>query len=558
MLRAHVNVSEDAASQPLARPAHAEGGRRWIVLGIVLIATFLVIGGVSVMTLAVPSLQRALHASAGQTELVIAAYSLVYAAFLTTGGRLGDIFGRRHMMVVGLIVFTLAVTAGGLAPSVGVLIAARLVQGLGAAMIYPQILSVIEETFDGAERRMALGLFGATIGIALASGQLIGGLLIQLDLAGLAWRSAMLVLVPVGLLALAGCATVMSNTRAAHAVHLDLGGTALLAGALVLLILPLLEGRSAGWPPWMLAMLGAAVPAFGLFGWYERRVAAQGRTPLLSLALLRQRAFIAGLAIGIVYFTSVLGFALYTSITLQTGLHFTPLDAGLAFAPSGVGLFLTSLAAPRLVPRLGRHILSLGYVIIAVGLAAVVLSVHRAGTLSVWTLAPALLIVGAGQGLSMSSLIGSVLSGVRPEDTGSAAGALTTSFQVGQTLGIAVVGSVYFALAAGPGSLAGKYRSGYTGSVVLLIALAVVLCGLVFLLPRSERATRSNVFLERSPSRLAGLAHSFYFATGGRGGEQVMRHILRHHLTLAPAPASTTSPSRPADAEVVTPDQALS
>jgi MFS family permease len=223
-----------------------------------------------------------------------------------------------------------------------------------------------------------------------------------------------------------------------------------------------------------------------------------------------------------------------------------------------VGLFLTSLAAPRLVPRLGRHILSLGYVIIAVGLAAVVLSVHRAGTLSVWTLAPALLIVGAGQGLSMSSLIGSVLSGVRPEDTGSAAGALTTSFQVGQTLGIAVVGSVYFALAAGPGSLAGKYRSGYTGSVVLLIALAVVLCGLVFLLPRSERATRSNVFLERSPSRLAGLAHSFYFATGGRGGEQVMRHILRHHLTLAPAPASATSPSRPADAEVVTPDQALS
>jgi Na+/melibiose symporter-like transporter len=366
----------------------------------------------------------------------------------------------------------------------------------------------------------------------------------------------MLVLVPVGLLALAGCAAFMSNTHAAHAAHLDLGGTVLLAGALVLLILPLLEGRSAGWPPWMLVMLACSAPAFILFGLYERRVTARGRIPLLSLALLRQRAFVAGLAIGIVYFTSVLGFALYTSITLQTGLGFTPLDAGLAFAPTGLALFLTSLAAPRLVPRLGRHILSLGYLIIAVGLAAVVLSVHASGRLSVWTLAPALVIVGAGQGLSMSSLIGSVLSGVRPEDTGSAAGALTTSFQVGQTLGIAVVGAVYFALAAGPGPLAGKYRSGYTGSVVLLIALAVVLCCLVFLLPRSAPAGRSNVFLERAPSWLAGLAHSFYFATGGRGGEQVMRHILRHHLT--PAPSASPAVSGPADAGLVAPDEALS
>lgn len=514
------------------------------MLAVALTGTFLVIGGVSIVNLAMPSMQRTLHASFGEIELVVAAYTLVYAIFLIAGGRLGDIVGRKRVLMAGLALFTVGLVAGGLAPDAVVLIAARVLQGLGSALLYPQILSIIEETFEGQERGLALGLFGATIGVALVAGQLLGGVLIELDIAGLAWRPAMLLLVPVSAAAFAAAGVVMSDTRADGTSRLDYVGTAILGAALALLVLPLLVGREAGWPLWMLAMLVASLPVFAMFGWYERRVADRGGHPLLTLGLFRQRAFTTGVVIGLVYFVTALGFFVYTSITLQVGLGFTALQAGLASAPSGVAFFAASLVAPRLVTGLGRHVLSIGYVILVGGMLAILASVHAAGAaLTVWSLAPALLVVGTGQGLAVSTLIGAVLSGIRPEDTGAAAGALTTSFQLGQTLGIAVVGMVFFfAVGAQPAgtSQAVRYLFAYQVTLPLLAGLAVLLFLLVFLLPRPARVTRSNVFLERAPSLLHGLVHSFYFMTGGHAHDRLMRHILRHHVT-EPAEASAAT-----------------
>ncbi|HEY4026715.1 MAG TPA: MFS transporter [Candidatus Dormibacteraeota bacterium] len=529
-----IQVADREKRTQMARPAHATDHRRWLVLAVALTGTFLVIGGVSIVNLAMPSMQRTLNASFGEIELVVAAYTLVYAIFLIAGGRLGDIVGRKRVLMAGLAIITIGLVAGGLAPNATTLIGARVLQGFGSALLYPQILSIIEETFEGGERSLALGLFGATIGVALVAGQLIGGVLIQLDLGGLAWRPAMLVLAPVSTAALVAAAVVMSDTRSEGRPTLDYGGTVILGAALALLILPLLIGREAGWPLWLVAMLVASFPVFALFVWYEGRVERTGGHPLLTLGLFRQRAFATGIAIGLVYFVTALGFFVYTSVTLQIGLGFTALQAGLASAPSGVAFFFASLVAPRLVPGLGRHVLSLGYVILLAGMLAILASVHAAGTgLTVWTLAPALLIVGTGQGLAVSTLIGAVLSGIRPEDTGAAAGALTTSFQLGQTLGIALVGMVFFlAVGAEPAgtSHATRYLFAYQVTLPLLAGLAILLLLLVFLLPRPAPVARSNVFLERAPSHLHGLVHSFYFATGGRAGDHLMEHILRHHM----------------------------
>ncbi|MGH3615960.1 MAG: MFS transporter [Pseudonocardia sp.] len=526
-----VSAKPDQAAE-VPRPEHAEDHRRWLVLGVVLTGTFLVIGGVSIVNLAVPSMRRSFDADASEIGIVIASYALVYATLLIAGGRLGDMFGRKNVMMVGLGLFAGAVLVGGLAPTVGVLIAARVLQGVGAALIYPQILSTIEDTFEGRERGVALGAFGATVGGALVFGQLLGGALIELDIAGLGWRPAMLVLAPLGLVALVACGLFMSSSPPSSAGTLDYRGTTVLAVALTMLVYPLLSGRDAGWPAWMVVTLVLSGPALALFMWLERRTVARAGVPLLDPALFAQRAFAVGTVMGVVFFIGALGIALYTSVTLQSGLGFGPLESGLAFTPLGVAFFLTSLLAPRLVERMGRGVLALGYALITAGMLGLALTVQVAeASIGVWTLAPALVLVGAGQGFGMSPLIGSVLAGIRHEDAGSAAGALTTAFQLGQSLGIAVVGMVFFGSLGAEPTDVGHYLAAYTTVALALAGLAVLLFCLVFALPgRAGIGTRHDVFLHDVPSRLAGLVHSTSLATGGHCGDRTLRKILLHHL----------------------------
>lgn len=527
-----------AGSPGRAVATTSEPRSKAIVLTAVLSSTALVIGGVSVVNLAMPSMQAALHAGPAQISLVVAAYSLTYAVFLITGGRLGDIYGRRRVMLSGLALFTIAVLLGGFAMSVPLLVAARAVQGLGAALMYPQVLSTIEMTFDGAARVRAVSAFGATIGAAIVVGQLVGGLVIGLDPAGLSWRAAMFVQVPVGVLSFILCAVSMPARAGRSAAHLDEVGTAVLAVGLSLLVIPLLMGRALGWPTPLVVALILALPALGAFGWWERRTEAGGHTPLLRISLFEQRTFLVGMIMGLVFFVGTLGFALYTSVTLQSGAHFSPIETGLAFAPAGVAFLAASLSVPKIIDRLGRYVLSVGYLFLIAGMATTALTIRLShGHLQVWTLTPALLLVGLGQGFGMAPLIGTVLSGVRAEDAGSAAGALTAAFQVGQVLGVAVVGMVYFATLGGHPSAA-NYLSALQAGCVLLMILAAGLFALVFLLPAPERQTRLDVFLHNVPHRAAGLGYALCLSSGGHSGESVIHRLLaRHHATTA-APAA--------------------
>jgi EmrB/QacA subfamily drug resistance transporter len=353
--------------------------RRWLVLFVVLMGTFMTILDVSIVNVAIPSIRMDLGASYGEIEFVVSAYTLTYACLLVTGGRLGDNYGRRFLFILGLVVFAGASAACGVAPTTEVLIASRAVQGIGGALMYPQVLAIIQVNFDGADRAKALGIFGSVIGIAAVAGQILGGTLIALDLWQLEWRPIFLVNVPLGLATIVAAFFILPKDEHTDKVGLDWGGVGLVTTALLLLIVPLLEGRDLGWPPSMTASLIAAFPMFGLFVWYERRLARRGGRPLVRMELFACRSFAFGVPIAALFMASYAGYLFTLALYLQVGLGFTALQSGMTYTPTAIGFFITSLAAPRLIPLLGRQVLTLGYVLGAFGLAATASTVYAAG-----------------------------------------------------------------------------------------------------------------------------------------------------------------------------------
>src|SRR5438309_10794856 len=269
--------------------------RRWLILGVVLVGSFMAILDVFIVTQGLPSIKTSLGAGVADLELVVSAYSLVYAVFLITGGRLGDILDRKRIFLFGMTVFTIASALAGYAPSAVFLIGARALQGLGAALMYPQVLSIIQVTFKGSERSLALGLFAAISGIGAITGNIVGGLLIQLNLAGLSWRPIFLVNVPVGIIGVVGGLLVLHPSRTERAPKLDLPGVGLISLFLVSLILPLAEGQQIGWPNWMIMLLILSFPVLGLFVIYERKRTDKGEDPLVDMDLFRHRSFAVGI-----------------------------------------------------------------------------------------------------------------------------------------------------------------------------------------------------------------------------------------------------------------------
>lgn len=510
--------------------ARDDGGdrRRWLILAVVLVGTFIAIVDVSIVNVAVPAIRRDLHAGYGEVEFVVAAYVLVYAVLLITGGRLGDLYGRKPLFLTGLAMFTIASAFCGLAPSPILLIAARALQGLGGALMYPQVLAIIRVTFTGEELNRALGIFGAVIGVGLITGQIVGGALISADIAGLSWRPVFLFNVPIGAAGLVAAAIVLPAGERVR-TRLDVAGVALITAAMLALVVPLIDGREAGWPVWIIAMLVTSPFVFVAFYLVERRLSRAGGAPLLDVTLFDQRAFVVGLGIAVVFFAANAGFLFLFAVYLQAGLGFSPIAAGLTYAPGAVGLLVTSLTAPRLIPLLGRRVLSVGYGAAALGYLATAAVVAGAGAaVTPLELAPALLIAGLGQGLGITPLMGTVLSGVDPRLAGAASGVLSTALQVGNVLGIAVLSLAFFAFlgtpAAGSG-LGGPYAAAFAASVPLAAALTLVAFVLVRMLP-TPQVEAANVLIERAPSRAEGLAHSLFLATGGRIGESAFTHIL--------------------------------
>lgn len=424
--------------------------RQWLTLATVLGGTFVAFFDVFVVNVAIPTVQRDLHASFAQVQLVIAAYALAYAVALITGGRLGDIYGRKRLFMLGMAGFTLTSALCGVAPFPIFLIISRVVQGLSAALMTPQVVSIIQVTFPPRERGRALGIYGAVFGFAATAAQVLGGLLIHANLFGLSWRPAFLVNIPVGVGTLVVATFLLAESRSATAPRLDLGGVCLLTVGLFLLAFPLVEGREAGWPAWSWLCLLASIPVLAAFIAFERRETARSGSPLVVLRLFRHRAFVAGLVVAASVGAGAAGFLLALALYLQIGLRLSPFAAGLILGPGAVGYFLGATLAAKLIPRFGSRLAVCGLSLWVAAWIVSIVAVHRGQEAGpVVALALLLFAMGVGNGLTTPAVMTTVLADVERDDAGSASGIFVTAQQIGNTLGVASIGVIFFGVLAG-------------------------------------------------------------------------------------------------------------
>ncbi|WP_233828768.1 MFS transporter [Paraburkholderia sp. ZP32-5] len=477
----------DNAHPHSSHDTHTADPRRWLALPILLMGAFLPILDFNVVNLALPSIRKDLGATSAEIEFIISAYAATYAVFLITGGRLGDLFGRKRMFVYGVAGFTLASVLCGLAPSATALVAARILQGLTATVMAPQVLASIRVLFPASEQGRALALYGATFGLGNICGQILGGALVSFHRFGLTWQAIFLINVPIGLVAFVGALLFLSDSRAEHARRLDLGGVVLLSVALGLLVYPLVEGRETGWPIWIVAMLVAAPFAFALFVRFETRLAATGGSPLVEFALFREAGFGVGIAMAFALYM-LSSFYLTFSVYLQGGLLLSPLQAGLATLPFAIAYFLASLASAQVMARLGKFALTVGFALQVLGFGVVLLA--AAGMLAN-SLDIGLAIAGLGFGTVMPSVIKAVIGGVAPKHAGLASGIVISTFQIASALGVALIGGVFYSeLGAGRGATAfGHAFAVALGCNVVLLAVGGVLS---LFLPDQPRALRHS------------------------------------------------------------------
>ncbi|OCW56807.1 MFS transporter [Hoeflea olei] len=429
-------------SQPLPEPENCTASQRpsALALAILLLGGFMTVFDLFVVNVAIPSMQADLGASFAEIGFVIAGYELAFGVLLIAGGRLGDRHGRRRLFSLGMLGFAVTSFLCGIAPDTTSLIVARLLQGAAGAILFPQVYALLRVMYDEAGRMRAFGLLGMTLGLAAIAGQVLGGLIVESDLFGLGWRIIFLVNLPIGIGA-ALLARSVPESRAADAVRVDWPGIGLATAGLLLLLLPLLEGPNVGWAAWTWASMAASAALLCAFLVWERRESRNGGHPAIDLGLFRNGGFSAGsLVVLLIYSTSTSLFLCF-ALLVQSGLGLTPFEAGLLFAPASVGFVAASLLAPRLVARLGTIGIAGGALTYAAGIGWLILSATGlSGKDGAFSLLPALILFGFGQGLSMTPLLNLVIGFVEDRHAGMAAGLISTMQQVGGAFGVSIVG----------------------------------------------------------------------------------------------------------------------
>jgi MFS family permease len=418
---------------------------RWVVAAVVLAANVMDLLDATIVNVAAPSIHRDLGGGASTIQWLSAGYTLAFAVLLIAGARLGDILGRRRLFLAGSAGFTLFSAASAAAPTVGVLIAFRALQGAFGALMIPQGFGLMKQVFtDDAEIGKAMGLFGPATGIPMLAAPIIAGALIDANLWGLGWRLVFLINVPIGALALALAIRSLPRGATHPGVKLDFGGVWLVGLALVAIIYPLIQGRTDGWPVWSFAMLAAGALLLVVFLWHERR----SDSPLIEPTLLTNRTYLSGIAVVMALFGAFGGLLLCVSLFGQLGEGWSPIHAALTLTPMVVGLILGMVGSSAVVKRVGRHLLHIGIVLIAAGTVGVALILTGAHTASSWDLLPGLFFIGAGVGASIGQLFQFILTSVTMEEVGSASGVMEAVQQLSTALGVAVLGTIFFSVFA--------------------------------------------------------------------------------------------------------------
>jgi EmrB/QacA subfamily drug resistance transporter len=498
-------AADPAVSAAPARPAEsaapASRSWRWLAFGVVITAAVMDLLDSTIAQVAAPTIRRELGGSYAVIEWVTAAYALAMAVGLLTGGRLGDVFGRRRVLLTGMGLFVAASAACAMAASAGELIAARAAQGAAAAIMLPQVFGLIRDLFEAHEMGKAFGVYGPAMGLSAMLGPIASGGLISANVLGTGWRMIFLVNVPVGLVALvlgarilpagspsSGAPSSGAGGSGSRRGRLDLPGAVLAGVAMFGLVFPLAQGHALGWPAWLFGMFGASVLALAGFAAYQVRRQRGGRAPLVEPSVFRHASYRAGLVFSIVFVGSLGGIVMIFNVFLQNGLGFTPWHSALTTAPWAAGAFVGSAVGGIAMSKLGRRVLHAGLVVEAAGLLAILAVLRGAGggVSTVDLLAP-MVVGGIGMGMVFVPLFDIVMAGVRPQEMGSASGALNTVNSLGMSLGIAAIGAVFFALAGRHGGHVPVYLHAAQWTALATVGLLACSFAVAFGLPRRAR-----------------------------------------------------------------------
>jgi EmrB/QacA subfamily drug resistance transporter len=427
-------------------PAEAGDPRRWHTLAVTQLAAFMVLLDTSIVNVALPSIERGMTMAPATAQWIVSGYALTVGLTLVPAGRLGDAFGRRTMFLIALTAFILTSSLTGAAPNPTLLIIARLVQGIAGGMILPQNSGLIQQLFRGAERGRAFGILGATVGLATAAGPVIGGLILAAVGGADAWRWVFYVNVPIGFVALVFAARLVPRTTGNgwRGAHLDLPGAVLLGGGVLSLLVPLVgvdQGALRGlWWLWLVAAL-----LLGSFGWWERRTVRHGRQPLLDPRLAHTPGYLAGAAIGLVYFVGFTGIWLVLALFFQDGLGYSALRSGLSVTPFALGVAASAVIAGRLVSRVGRWLTIYGLIATIAGLTCTALILdHATGSQATWAILAPLFVAGLGGGMVTSPNMTLTLQNVPVRTAGAAGGAVQTAQRIGAAIGTATLVTIFY------------------------------------------------------------------------------------------------------------------
>ncbi len=484
---------------PVAAPEEGEDSQaypgRWRALAVTLVVGFMTLLDVTIVNVAIPSIQKGLHASPQGVQWIVSGYALTFGLSLVAGGRLGDAFGRRRMFLIGLVAFTATSAAAGAANSETWIVAARLAQGIAAGMLTPQNAGLIQELFRGPERGRAFGVFGTTVGVSAATGPVLGGLIITAFGAEQGWRYVFFVNVPLGLVAMLLAVRLIPRASPQHGgvrSKIDTVGAMLLGGTVLCVLLPLVDTMSSpATPLWGLLVL---VPVLGwAFVRWERRLIARDRPPLLDIRLFREApGYTPGIVLVSVYFCGFSGIWLVLALFLQDGLGYTPLASGLTVMPFAVGSATSAVLAGRLVDRLGRRLTIGGLALVLVGFAALAVAVPSVARSDIgYAVAGPLLLAGLGAGAVVSPNFTMTLSDVPPRMGGAAGGALQTGQRIGSAMGAALLAATYRLSLHGLGVDGPDAVRATFGCSIALMLVALTLAVLDHRTRRS-RAAREN------------------------------------------------------------------
>ncbi|HET6793323.1 MAG TPA: MFS transporter [Acidimicrobiales bacterium] len=461
-------------------PLPAAARRHWWALPVLMTGTVMIVLDFFVVNVALPSMQAGLRATSTALEWVVAGYGLSFAVLMVSAGRLADRFGRRRMFCIGLALFAAASGLCGVAPTASVLVVARLVQGGAAALISPAVLSLIGVIYTGPDRVRAISVYGMAMGVAAAGGQLLGGALVQADVAGLGWRTIFLVNLPVALAGLALAPRLVPESRAERPPALDGAGVALVTAGLVALVLPLVQGRQLGWPLWAWVSLAASPLLLLAFRSHQRRLERAGGWPVMPPSLFADRSLRAGLLTQLGFWCGQSALFLVLALYLQEGRGLDPLAAGAVFSILACAYLATSLRAPALTLRYGRDLIAVGALGLAVGEGLLAVAVAVGGGFDL--LVPGLVAAGAGMGLCITPLTTVVLAHSDAERVGTLSGALSTMQQVGNAVGVAVTGAIFFA------AISGGVAHAFELAALELACLLTGVAALTRLLPSRRRS----------------------------------------------------------------------